>query len=76
MNWKKTKCCGTCRYWDIDAARNAAGAVRPDIYASCRVPVVLPASVLGLGVTLRAMPRNLGGNCRLYEPRKEVRRYA
>lgn len=76
MSWKKTQCCGTCRHWNIDSAKNVAGAVRSDVYVECRVPVVLPASMRGGELVLRAMHRNLGGDCRLYEPREEVRRYA
>lgn len=69
-DWRKTKCCGTCRHWDIDHARNNAGAVRGDVPCRCDVPLALPASwpsyaSRALGYTFRED----GAGCVLHEPR-------
>lgn len=73
MNWRKTRCCGTCVHWDIDSARNKAGAVTSQKGVECCAVVVYPDSVPGYARSKvgQWMSRNSGMTCPMWQASKE-----
>jgi hypothetical protein len=62
--------CGTCKWWDRDAAKDKAGRVRADWGAECQWPVPkLPSSTRQSGIALWPMTRNGGTACPCWEAR-------
>jgi hypothetical protein len=70
-DWKKEKCCGTCRHWNIEDAKDKAGRV---IWgARCDWPIPeLPSSAFSKVIHKTFMARDLGKDCPTYAKREEV----
>jgi hypothetical protein len=67
-----TVCCGTCKHWDRESAKDGAGRVRADRVAKCKWPIpVMPTSLSFSTKTLTAgyMSKVDGVGCRCWEPK-------
>jgi len=76
MNMKIKKCCWTCKYWDIDSAKDKAGKVRADRGVACLYPVPdMPISTpwqyrnLSFQFTFQFTSKFDGKECKCYEQR-------
>lgn len=68
------KCCGTCKWWDIDDARDKAGRVRANRVASCCwPPFPLPTAARIRVIPLGYMLKKDGTTCPTYQPKEAER---
>ncbi len=74
-DWRKTKCCGTCALFNLNALKNKAGRVSSSGSARCgwKSIEVYPSSIrIDRGrPTPNYMSRDDGADCGCYEPGKE-----
>ncbi len=66
------KCCKTCKHWDRDQARDAAGRTRGNWAAPCLYPIpILPESFRSFGnilkIELQWMAAGYGRRCEVWE---------
>ncbi len=66
------KCCKTCKHWDRDQAKDAAGRIRGNWVAPCLYPIpILPESSAFYGskviANLRPMAAGYGLKCEAWE---------
>lgn len=63
--------CGTCKWWDIEKAKDKRGVVRKGKVAMCLWPIpILPASKGGFtSIWLTYMGKDYGTDCQCWEER-------
>lgn len=65
-----SQCCGACKWWDIEKAKDKRGYVRKDRVAGCLWPIPpLPQSAGRVYIGLSYMGKDYGTDCPCFEGR-------